>query len=135
MAILASRRKSQRQVVGLGILVLRLVAGVAVHRQPGKLPHSRALVACVALDRCMRPYQWEAVLVLLNLVHRYLPAAYGMALFASRPELAAMQIGMTIRAALPHVCKHQAGVALHAGNVYVHSAKGIGGLVVIKVRY
>lgn len=56
-----------------------------------------------------------------------------MALLAICPELALMNIGVTVGALDAYVAEHRLGVALRAGNVLVHAAEGIAGLVVIKL--
>lgn len=66
VAVLTGGWKTRRLVIGHRILVLNLVAGVTVHRQPLELPDRRVLVAGFALQRGMGANQWEAVLMLFD---------------------------------------------------------------------
>ena len=63
-------------------LKIRRVTGVAGRGHCLKLTSGCALVAGVAVDGGMRSGQREAVVVLLNLLDRNLPASNGVALFA-----------------------------------------------------
>ena len=55
-----------------------------------------------------------------------------MAVLAARSELAAVNIGVAIRAFRAGVAEHQVGVALAAGDSFVHAAQGKLRLVMIK---
>jgi hypothetical protein len=68
-----------------------------------------------------------------HLLIRSLPALYRVALFASRAELPAMNIGVATRAARTYILEHKIGMALTAGNLCVHSAQRVACLIVIKL--
>ena len=90
------------------------MAGVALGRHRLKLAAGGAFVARVAVHRRMGSSQRETVVVLLDLLDGYLPAADGVALFAIRPELAAVNIGVTVLTALSSVREHWLHMALNA---------------------
>lgn len=83
----------------------------------------------------MRSNQREAVLVLLNVFDRNLPAFDGMAVFTLRAHLPAMDVRVTLRAFVPHVGEHRLHVALRARNFCVHASQWVRRLVVIKIRH
>jgi hypothetical protein len=58
------------------------VARSASRRHRFKLAVGRALVARVAIDSRMRTGQWKTIIVLLDLLSRHSPSAYGVALLA-----------------------------------------------------
>ncbi len=104
MALLASRREMRAHVVWyapakrLGALKILRMAWIARRRQPLELSCRGALMAVIALQRCMRAQQREAVEVILNCLHGYVPPVHRMALFAVRAHLPPMNVGVTIRA-------------------------------------
>lgn len=51
----------------------------------------------------MRADQREAILMITNRLHRDLPALDGVARFAIRAELAAVEVRMAVRAFLTHI--------------------------------
>ena len=67
MAVLACRGETRRLVIGYCILILNLVAGVAVHRQPLELSDRRVLVTGVAFHRGVPANQGESIIVALDL--------------------------------------------------------------------
>jgi hypothetical protein len=71
--------------------------------------------------------------MILNVFVGYLPAFHGMATFAIRAELAAMDIGMAIGAMRTYILKNERGVALGAAYVFVHAPQRIPGVVVIEL--
>jgi hypothetical protein len=109
-----------------------LVAGIARGGQAGKLPRGRILVAIFALCEGMRPNQRESVLVVLNRLQRNLPAFHRVAVRAIGSELAAMDVGVTIRTLRTYVFEYQAGVAVGAAHVLMHAAQRVSGQIVIE---
>ena len=128
-----------RQVVGrrghrCRGLVIRLMAGVALRRHRLELAVRRVLMAGIAIDGCMRAGEREAIVVLLNFFDRYSPAANGMTLLAIRTELAFVNVGVAILAALADVAENRFDMALGASHIAVHAAQRITGLIVIEFR-
>jgi len=135
MTRFASRRKVRTCVVRIRrLLIIPLVAGNALRREPLKLSDCRTLVTFFALHRCVRAKKRKAVLMILHLLHRDIPSANGMALRAIRTELPPVNIRVTIRAILSHVCKNRFHVALRAVYFFVHAAQRIVRVVVIEFR-
>lgn len=81
----------------------------------------------------MRTHKGEAILVIANLLERDLPTLDRVAAFAVGAELAAMYIGMAISAMRAHILENQTGVALGAGNFFVHAVQRITRAVMIKL--
>jgi len=73
----------------------------------------------------MRPKQWEPIEVVLNLVNRDAPSPHRVAVLASGAKLAAVNVGMTIRALLAHLREDFADVALAASYIGVHGAERV----------
>ena len=93
------------------------VARNARRAEPHVSAHGRAFVALVARRRSMRPQQRKTIHMILRRSVVQPPTLHGVAVFALRPKLALMQIGVTIRATRAGVGKHfghMAGVARHA---------------------
>ena len=63
-------------------------------------------MAGLAVNRCVRADQWESILVSANRLNGNIPTVDGMAGIAIRPELAAVDIRVTVRAFLAHVGEH-----------------------------
>ena len=82
----------------------------------------------------MRSDQGETILVILDGLHRDIPALYGVALLAVCAHLPLVDIGMAIGAPCTHIREDGLGVTLGAGHVLVHAAQRILGLVVIEFR-
>jgi hypothetical protein len=134
VAHLAVGGELQRHVGGVGgLLVGSQVAAGALGRQALELAGGRALVAVIALQDGVRAQQGEAVLVLLDLLRRDLPALHRVAMVALRSHLAPMDVGMAVRAFVAHVGEHQAGVALGAAYPLMHPPQGVAGLVVVEL--
>jgi hypothetical protein len=71
----------RRHVIRIrSFLKIRLVAGNAGRGQSLELTHRRTLVAIFALNRRVCSEQREAVLVVLQLLHGYVPALHRVAL-------------------------------------------------------
>ncbi len=123
-------------MVGIGsVLIVGRVTGITLRRHGLKLAARGAFVAGVAVHRRVRPGQRETIVVLLNLVDRNLPAAHGVALLAIGAQLPAMNVGMTILAALAHVAEYRLGVALRTSDRRVHAAQRVSRLIVIEFRH
>jgi len=110
------------------------MAGNAGRRQPLELADRGALVAGIAIHGGVRADQGEAVQVLVDLLHRDVPALHVVALFAIGAHLALVKIRVAIGALLADVAEHHLGVALGAAHTFVHSPQRIFRGVVIKLR-
>jgi hypothetical protein len=131
----AGLRELSCDVIGIGsFLKISLVAGDAGRRQSLELAHCRALVAVFALHRRVCPKQREAILVVLYLLHRYVPALHRVALCAVRAHLSLVHVGVAVFAILSHVRENRLHVALRALHFFVHAAQGILGLVMVELR-
>lgn len=116
MAVVAGRREGGGDVIRiLRCLEIRCVTGVTGSGHCLKVAIGSALVAGVAVDGCMRPSEREAVVMLLNLLDRNLPASNGVALLAAGPQLAPVNIRVAILTALTNVGEYRLHVALRAG--------------------
>ena len=111
-----------------------LVTRVAGRRQARELPRRRSLVALLALHKCVRASQGEAVLVVLDGVDRNLPALDGMAALAIRAKLPPVNVSVTVRAVRTGVLEDQAGVALGARYLLMHASQRIRRMIVIEFR-
>ena len=109
------------------------MAGIALGREPVENAGRCLLVAFLALHCCMRPEKREAVLVILHLLDGDVPSLYGVALLAIRTHLAAVNVGVTVRAILSDACKNRLAMALDALHLLVHATQRIVGLVVVKL--
>ncbi len=114
--------------------VVRLVARIALRGHRLELAVRSTLVTGIAVDRGMRSGEREAVIVLLNLLHRDLPSADSVTLFAVGSQLPPVNIGVAVLAALPHVGEDRLHVALNAGDGLMHTAQRVARLVVIEFR-
>ena len=65
--------------------------------------------------------QWEAIVVLLNLLHSNLPTADGVARLTVGTELPFVNIGVTVLAPLAHIAENRLQMALRAGHRRVHA--------------
>lgn len=82
-------------------------------------------MALVALHKCVSAYQREPVLVVLNLADIRLPALHAMAALAVSPELAPVNVCMTLGALGADFLEHHIGVALRTRYLGVHPAQRI----------
>ncbi len=99
-----------------------------------KLSCRGALVAGIAFQRRMSTHQRKAVKVILNRLHRNVPAVHRVALLAIGAELSPVDVSVAIRACGAHICEHQLRVALNALNFLVHPPERIASLIVVKFR-
>ena len=116
------------------VLPILYVARLACCRESQVLPDCGALVTLLAFHNRMRTKQWKSVEVLLDRLSRNIPSRDGVALGAIGAELAAMDIGVAVRAVLADVREDRPEVALRAVEFFVHAAKGITRGVVAEFR-
>src|SRR5437763_5280024 len=74
----------------------------------------------------------EAILVIVDLLYRNVPAIHGMALFTTRSELAFVNVRMTVGALGSHIRKNRFGVALRTAHILVKATERKLGLVMIE---
>lgn len=79
-------------------------------------------MAVFTLQHGMRAHQREAILVIANILQRHLPSLYRVATLTVSTELAAMDIGVAIRAVCAYFFEDQVGMATSARNLLVHPA-------------
>ena len=91
-------------------------------------------MALIALNKCVRAYQGESIVVVLDCLDVDLPALDRVAALAIGAELAAVNVCMTLGALRACLAEHQVRVALRAGDFCVHPAQRIAGRVVIELR-
>ena len=133
VATIAGGGKLGGDVIGIGgRLKILDVARIALRRKRLELGTRTALVARLAIQGGMGSCQREAIVVTLNLLNRNLPAANGVALFAIRAQLPAVNIRVAILAAQADVAEHRFHVALRASDRRMHAAQRVPRLVVIK---
>ena len=70
--------------------------------------------------------------MLLDVLHRNSPPFHVVAVLAVRSKLAAVNVGVAIRAFRAGIAEHQVRVTLPAGDSFVHAAQRKLGLIVIK---
>jgi hypothetical protein len=118
MTLFASARETGGGVVGgCRLLIGCGVAGIALERESLELSNRSALVAAVALQRCMRADQRKPVLMIPHSLERDLPALHSMAPLAIGTHLPTVDIGVAVSALCASICKHQLCVALGATEV------------------
>jgi hypothetical protein len=113
-------------------LKIRQVAGGTGSGKTQVIPDGWILVALIALQDGVRTEQGKSVEVLLNGLHRHLPAEHGVALGAVFPELGAVNVGVAIRTILSNVGKDRLGMASRAGHFFVHASQRVPRGVVIE---
>lgn len=135
MAERAVSREATRHMVGTsGRLEIGRMAREAVRRHRLEAAGGASLVATIAIDSRVCASQREAIIVLLDLPDRDLPSEHGVALCAVCSQLAPVDIGMAILAALSNVGKHGFDVALGAGDRGVHASQRVFRLIVVEFR-
>lgn len=133
MASVACGGELRRHMVWIGCrLVILCVAGVAIGWHRLKLAIGRALVTGIAIHCGMGSGQWEAIIVLLDLLNRNLPPAHRMARLAVRSQLPLVNISVAVLAALAHIGKYRLHVALRASHRLVHAAQRVASLIVVE---
>ena len=94
-------------VVGIGgSAVVGLMAGVALDRHRLKLAVGGIFVAGVAIHRGVSSGEREAVVVILDLLHRNIPSPHRVALLAVGSQLPPVNIGVAILAARADIAEH-----------------------------
>ena len=116
------------------LLKIRHVARIAIGRKPQVISRSRVLMALFTFHNRVLAKEWKSIEVLLNRLHRNLPAQHRVALRAVAAELCAVNVRMAIRAVLTNVGENRLGMATRAGHFFVHSSKRVSRGVVIKFR-
>lgn len=124
----------KRGMVRHRLLQIRHMTRNAFGREPGELALGPALVAIDALKRRVRAKQRKPVHVLLNLLRVKIPALNGVALFAIRSKLPAMNIRVAIRTMRAGVRKNETRMAFRAVHILVHAEQWKLCAVVIKFR-
>ena len=120
-------------MVGIaGALEIVHVTGVALGGEPLEPSRGCTFVAGLAIHRRMSADEREAILVVANRCDGNFPAFDGVAGFAVRAKLAAMDIRMAVRALLANIRENQFDVALRALHFLVHAAKWVTRFVVVK---
>lgn len=103
----AGRGKIQRLVVGIeGLLKVGVMAGNAAGWQSHELADGFAFVAINAIQHGMGAEEREAIGVIFYLLPKRLPAFDRVALRAIGAELAAVNVGVAIRALRSNIGKH-----------------------------
>ena len=112
MTLFASARETGGGVVGRCCLLIGCgVAGIALERESLKLSNRSALMAAVALQRCVRADQRKPVLMIPKSLKRDLPALRGMAPFAIGAHLPPVDIGVAVSTPCPGIREHRLRVA------------------------
>ena len=134
VAALAGCRELCRNVIRVGgCREVGLVAGEARGRHRLESTGRASFVAGIAVDRSVGARQREPVVVLLNILDRDLPSPHRMALFAVRAQLALVNIGMAVLAALTNIRENHLHVARGAGDGSVHAAQRIARLAMVEL--
>jgi len=118
-----------------GPLPIFQMAGIALRRQSVENSRRGPFMALLARHGCMRAEQREAVLVILDLLWRDVPALHRVTLFAVRTHLPAVYVRVAVRAILPYVGEDRLYVALDARHLFVHATERVVRLVMIKLRH
>jgi hypothetical protein len=116
-----------------GRLKIIQVTGRAGGRESHILSGCRVLVTFLTFHHGVRTEEWKSVEVILNRLHRYIPAQWSVAFGAIGAILAAMNVRVAIRAVLADVSKDWLEVALSAVHLFVHPAEGIPCAVMIEL--
>lgn len=115
-----SRETSGAVIERFRVLEVLQMAGGALRGESGKNACRCSRVARGAFDRCMRPDQRKAILVIAERLHGAIPALHRVAILATGSKLVAMNVGVAIGAVLSNVAKHHALVTPCAANICVH---------------
>lgn len=125
MAALTLQRKLRCSMVRrLRFLIIAQVAAHALRTQADEYTAGRPAMAGIARNGGVRSKQREPVQMILQCVRRSPPAPDRMAILAGRAELAAMEIGVTVRALLAYLRKDLADMTLAASHVLVQAPQG-----------
>lgn len=136
MARVAGWRELSGYVVRiLGLLKVPRVAGEASCWQTLKLPDCRALVTIVTLHGRVSSEQRETILVIFYRLYGNIPALHSVALRAVGAHSPLVNVGVAVLTIPGDIAKDWLGVTLYALHFFVHAAKRILGIVVIKLRH
>jgi hypothetical protein len=132
---IASGRELGRDVVWIrSVLKIRLVAGEARRGHDLELAVGAALVAGITVDGCVGTGQRETIIVLLHIFNSDAPSADRMALLTIRAQLALVNIGVAVLAALTDIGENHLYVTLDTSHAGMHTAQRITRLVVVEFR-
>ena len=90
-------------------------------------------MAGIAVYGSVGARQWEPIVVLLHILNCDLPSSNGVALLAIGAQLALVDVGMAVLAALTNIRENHLHVTGGAGHRSVHATQGITGLIVIEL--
>jgi hypothetical protein len=117
-----------------GLLKILHVARITIGRKPQVISRGSILMAVFALHNRVLAEEWKSIKVVLNRLHRNLPAENCVALRAIGAELRAVNVRMAIRTVLSNIGENGLGMASGAGYFFVHSAQRVSRGVVVKFR-
>jgi len=112
-----------------------LVATEARRGHGVELAERAVLVAGVAGSRGVRAGQREPVHVLVDLLHRNLPAADGVTGLAVGTHLALVNVGVAVGALVADIGENHFGVASGASYALMHAAQGEFRQIVVELRH
>ena len=123
VALLARGGETAGYVIGAsGLLVIVRVARVTLGWQSLELPRCGILVAGSTVQRGVRADQRKTILVLVDLLHRDLPALHRVALFARGAELTLVDVGVAVCALCADVGENWFDVTLSTSHPFMHAA-------------
>ena len=138
MALLAFARRECRwrgSMRGRGcVLPILHVTRLAGRRKPHEISDSGPGMALVALHNRVRAEQREAIEMVVDGLHRYVPTIDRVALGAVSSHLAAVNVGVAVGAVFADIGEDRFQVAAGAGNFFVHAAQRVASRVVIEFR-
>lgn len=124
VALVAFARGESRSGFGViwigGVLPILQMARIALCFKAQELPDRRTLMAGVARHSSMRTKEGKAVLVILNLFGRKIPAFDGVALRTIATRLPPMNVRVAVGAILADVGENRLDVTLDAFHLFVH---------------
>lgn len=98
-------------MVRLGCREILHMAGHALCRQPLELADCRSLVTLIAAEHGVRAHQRKAVLMVIDGLHRGVPASHVVTRLALLSQLALVNIRVAVRALIPNVRKDHTDMA------------------------
>ena len=135
VARFASGRELRADVIRIGrARIVRLMAREARGRHRLEFAIGAAFVAGIAVNGSVGAGQREPIIVLLHVLDRDLPSPYRVALFAVRAQLALVNVGVTILAALTDIRENHFHVTRGASHGSVHATQRIARLIMIEFR-
>lgn len=100
-----------------------------------ELPYRANFMARITIHHGMRADQGKSILVLIDVVNRYLPAICVMAQLAFRPIFSAMEIRVAVLTFFWHVAKYQIRVTIDALYFRVSAAQRESRLRVLEFHF